>query len=315
MYLAIEIGGTKLQLGVGRPGELLQIEKRAVNQQLGADGIRAQIIEVGQELLGKYPDVSRIGVGFGGPVISTTGITIISNQVRGWDKFPLAQWCQNELGRPAIIGNDCDVAALAEATCGVGRGSNSLFYVTVGTGIGGGLVIGGIVHGTDRPAAAEIGQLRPGLGAKLPQNTIESIAAGPAISKSVQAKLRSLGDSAEAIAAQELRELCQGNINQLTTKQLGEAASGGNVIAREAFRAAADGLGWGIAQAITLIAPEVVAIGGGVSLVEDCWFLNPVREAAAQYVFPPLRNTYRIERAGLGEDVVVYGALELAAHG
>ena len=96
------------------------------------------------------------------------------------------------------------------------------------------------------------------------------------------------------------------------TKSIGEAALAGNQLARDEYAAAARVLGWGLAQVVTLIAPEVLIVGGGVSLVGEEVFYEPLRAAIKQYVFPPLANSYRLLPAELGESVVVHGALALA---
>ena len=105
--------------------------------------------------------VECVGIGFGGPVNSDAGRTIISHQVEGWQDYPIRETLQQTFQRPIALGNDCDAAALAEATWGAGAGERRVFYVTVGTGVGGGFVIDGKLYGDDRPSAAEIGHLRP----------------------------------------------------------------------------------------------------------------------------------------------------------
>lgn len=297
MFLGIEIGGTKLQLGVGdgRGGGLAALVRRDVDRQRGAAGILEQIEHCGTELIRQHA-IERIGIGFGGPVNSTAGVATKSHQVAGWDNFPLAAWCQEKLGRPTKIGNDCDVAALAEARYGAGRGANSVFYVTVGTGIGGGLVLNGKLHGAGRPAVAEIGHLRPGLDFDQPALTVESLAAGPAIAEAARSALQAPDDS-----------------NLFTAQSVAEAAAAGNVVAGAVLLRACQALGWAIAQAITLVAPEVVVIGGGVSLIGEELFFQPLRAAVEQFVFPPLIGAYRIVPAGLGELAVVHGAIALAA--
>lgn len=314
MYLGIEIGGTKLQLGVGRGdgSDFVAFERRDVDIAKGGQGIRDQIRQVGRELVGTY-HVERIGYGFGGPIFGNLGIVQTSHQVPGWDQFPLAEWTEKELGAPTKLGNDCDVAALAEACFGAAREAKSVFYVTVGTGIGGGLVFDQKIHGTDRPASAEIGHLRPGLEATTSKQTIESLAAGPGIAKSMRAHLETLQQEGETSRAYfDLRDRCAGSFEKLTTKMIGEAAAAGNQLAVEQYAAATRVLGWGIAQLITLVAPEAVVVGGGVSLVGDQIFFEPLRNAVQQYVFPPLRESYRLYPAALGESVVVHGALALA---
>ena len=314
MFLGIEIGGTKLQFGVGSGdgSDFVAFERRDVAIARGGQGIRDQIREVGRELVAAH-GVERVGYGFGGPIFGSRGIVQTSHQVSGWDQFPLTEWTQRELGVPTKLGNDCDVAALAEACFGAGRDATSVFYVTVGTGIGGGLVFNRQIHGTDRPASAEIGHLRPGLEASSSKQTIESLAAGPGIAQSTRIRLETMRQAGEATRDfHDFRERCGGDFLQLTTKAIGEAAIAGNQLAKDQYVAATRVLGWGVAQLITLVAPEVVVVGGGVSLVGEEIFFAPLRSAVAQYVFPPLRESYRLLPAKLGESVVVHGALALA---
>jgi glucokinase len=220
-------------------------------------------------------------------------------------------WCEQELGKPTRLGNDCDCAALAESCFGAGRGKRSLFYITVGTGIGGGLVIDRKVHGTNRPAAAEIGHLRPNRDGAA---DVEGLAAGPAITKAMQqllADLQRTGTDAAGIS--DLLNRCGGLPELLTTKMIGEAALAGNRLAKRVYADAAGVLGWAVAQMITLIAPEIVVIGGGVSLVGEEIFFKPLRTAVEQQVFEQLLGATQITPAALGESVVVHGALALAA--
>lgn len=314
MFLGIEIGGTKLQLGVGRGdgSDFVAFERRDVDIARGGQGIRDQIRDVGRQLVASHK-IERAAYGFGGPIFGSRGIVQTSHQVAGWDQFPLSEWTERELGIPTKLGNDCDVAALAEACFGAARGADSVFYVTVGTGIGGGLVFKRQIHGTDRPASAEIGHLRPGLSATTSKQTIESQAAGPGIAIATRARLEAMRQAGEATPDwDDLRERCEGDFQQLTTKSIGEAAMAGNQLAIEQYAAAMQVLGWGIAQLITLVAPEVVVVGGGVSLVGEEIFFAPLRAAVQQYVFPPLRESFRLVPAALGESVVVHGALALA---
>jgi glucokinase len=309
MYLGIEIGGTKLQLGIGdgEHADLRAQRRLEIDPSARAAGIRRQLQEVVPELLGQFP-VSRLGIGFGGPVLA--GHTIKSHQILGWDDFPLADWCQDQFGLPTTLGNDCDTAALAEATWGAGRGKSALFYVTVGTGVGGGLVIQGKLHGAGRPAVAEIGHLRPGPQARDAEQTVESLASGWGIVRSAVQLLAELPpESPDRIAVEQV---CEGNLRQLTCQQLGPLASSGNLVARQAIATATRSLGWAIAQVITLTSAEVVVVGGGVAQMEASLFMSPLCAEVETYVFPPLRGTYRIAPAQLGEWVVVHGAIGLA---
>ena len=212
------------------------------------------------------------------------------------------------------MGNDCDVAALAEARFGAGQGRRTVFFVTVGTGIGGGLVLDGKLHGDGRKAAAEIGHMRPGLQAMDPSVTVESMASGRGIETAVRQRLARVLP-AELQAAAQLLAVCGGDATLLTARGIASAAEQGNLLATEALEKACDVLGWAIAQIVTLIAPEVVVIGGGISLIGEDRFFKPLRAAIEQYVFPPLLSSYEVVPAQLGEEVVVHGAALLAAEG
>lgn len=317
MYLGIEIGGTKLQLAVGdgAGSEPVELVRCAVDIAEGARGILAQIKTAGRRLIASH-DIRAIGVGFGGPFDANSGFTVKSHQVAGWDRFPLVRWCQDELERPARIGNDCDCAALAEAIDGAGQGHETVFYVTVGTGIGGGLVQRGQLFGAGRPAIAEIGHLRPGPDQLSADQTVESLASGPGILANALLRLEKLRQSQDVQKSQQARQL-QAECGELSVPALAKAASAGSGPVRELARELIDDgirvLGWAVAQVITLIAPHVVVVGGGVSLMGEELFYQPLRRHVSNYVFPPLDGACRIVAPRFGEIVVVQGALRLAA--
>jgi glucokinase len=310
MFLGIEIGGTKLQLGVGRGDgtPLATLQRLEVNVRDGAAGIRRQIEEAGRRLIARH-GLRAIGVGFGGPVEAAAGRTIKSHQIEGWDDFPLADWCRQALALPAAICNDADAAGLAEARFGAGRGQRVVFYITVGSGIGGALMIDGKVYGGSSGVAAELGHLRPGLQADRPAMTVEAAASGWGIAAAARAALAAGTDPSAA----ELLARADGHADRLTCQLLAQAASEGNPLARQVFRRAVQTLGWAIAQMITLMAPGVVVLGGGVPQAGEALFFAPLRAEVERYVFPPLRDRYRIVPAALGEAVVLHGALAVAA--
>ena len=341
-FLGIEIGGTKLQLGVGPGGgsPLIASERLDVEPSHGATGILRQIERAATGLAQRY-QITRIGCGFGGPVDHQSGRVVKSHQVEGWQDFPLAAWLEQMLGVPAVVANDCDVAGLAEVQWGAGRQSRIVFFVTVGTGIGGGLIVNGQIYRGSGVAAAEIGHLRPGLHADRPDETVESIASGWGIAAEAQARLsgpishrigsitkgrRPLGpedvrqrlieveDAVEEQVADFL-ERCDGEFEKLTAKLVVQAAEAGNSLAQEVLNHATQALGWAIAQMITLVAPQVVVVGGGLSLANEQMFLVPLSQQVARYVFPPLLDSFRIVPAALGEEVVVHGAIHLAQAG
>lgn len=272
MYLGVEIGGTKLQAGVcDRRGRLKALERRSVDRRKGASGILTQIEQIVPPLL---KDVSAIGVGFGGPFDTKTGRAVRSHQISGWDDFPLRRWFERKFKLPVFVENDQNCAALAEATLGAGKGLRRVFYVTVGTGIGGGLVIDGQLY-NGRYGAAEIG------------HTVLPVEFGESVRRSLHgfAKFRTVESLASGLAIER----------GVSTLQQ-----------------AARYLGVAIANAITLLNPDIVIVGGGVSRAGERFF-RPLSQTVERLVFPVFRHNYKIVRPALGEAVVVVGAALLAS--
>src|SRR5437588_6147756 len=190
-YLGIEIGGTKLQLGIGAgDGKLEGLWRGTVDVAAGPEGIRRQIIAALPELLSKCGlgkcHLHGVGIGFGGPVDDSTQTVIKSHQIEGWDDFPLADWISDIIGVSAVLGNDADVAGLAEALHGAGKGLSPIFYITVGSGIGGGFIIDGEIYRGVGRGAAEIGHLLIPHPNNRVQWTLEELASGCGIEKSAQ---------------------------------------------------------------------------------------------------------------------------------
>ncbi len=313
MYLGIEIGGTKLQLGVGRGDgpPLIELVRLEVDRSAGAEGIRRQISQAVQPLIERHP-IAAIGIGFGGPVDSRAGRVVKSHQIDGWQEFPLITWCRQQFGLPAVLANDTDAGGLAEARFGAGRGRKVVFYTNVGSGIGGALVVDGRLYCDGQRVTAEIGHLRPGVHADRADQTVESLASGWAISNLARQMLDE-SEWANSPAAQDLWVRCQGNAERLTTVDLAQAAAEGNAIAQAAFARSCQTLGWALGQMITLLAPEIVVVGGGVACAAEPVFLEPLRREIDRYVFPPHLGGFEVVPAALGEQMVVYGALALAA--
>jgi glucokinase len=303
MYLGIEIGGTKLQLGLGRgDGTLTALWRGVVDPAAGGAGIRSQIEAAIPELLtgaGVGRSALRgVGVGFGGPTDDATQTVIKSHHVAGWNGFPLAAWLTEMLGLPAVICNDADVAGLAEAHFGAGRGVSPIFYITVGTGIGGGLIIDGDIYRGVGKGASEIGHLLvPDVGADR-LVILEETSAGWGI----EARARRLHEQTG----------CFADLGPITGKALAVAARGGHPAAQAVLSAAVERLGLGVRQMCVLLCPRRVVIGGGVSLLGDELFFEPLRRFLAERGMAAFAGLTDIVPAALGEEVVVHGALALA---
>jgi len=315
-YLGIEIGGTKLQVGVGPDdGVLRGLWRGTVEVAAGPEGIRRQIAEAVPEVLARSgidPSQLRgVGVGFGGPVDDATRTVIKSHQIEGWDGFPLADWVGELVGLPAALGNDADVAGLAEALHGAGKGLSPIFYVTIGSGIGGGFIINGEIYRGCGRGAAEIGHMRfscsgneaPGIYSCAPKLVlVEEMASGFGIAN----RARWAGPSDELIVR------CDGNPERITAQMIAEAAEGGDRLSRELLRSAWDCLANAICHVIALLCPRRIVIGGGVSLMGEELLFRPLRQLVAERVFKPFAGSYDIVPAALGEEVVVHGAIALA---
>lgn len=335
MILVIEIGGTKLQVGLFDP-QSVSLSECVRSRVVAADGA-AGILEQLEGTLPKLLEgrsVSRCGIGFGGP-IQGDGTIFRSHQITGWEGFNLSEWTRQKTGVPTFVANDCDAAALAEAHYGAGQGASSMFYVTVGTGVGGGWVSHGRRQGSDRPAVAEIGHLRPGMMCTGKQDTVESYASGRGITQQVHRLAREIFRWLEQgrisfdsltefthlqLATPSTEDLQHSwdwyqtfNTSELDTERVAEAAAQQIWLAQVALQLATTTLGWALAQMVTLLAPEKVVVGGGVSKISPPLFWDPLRDHFSKYTFGPLCDPSLLVSAALGDDVVLYGAAAIAS--
>ena len=298
--LAIEIGGTKLQLFVGdASGEIAHRWRYDVDSAGGGAGIRARIEKVLPEILRAH-DIAAVGVGYGGPVDGRTGKICCSHQVEGWADFPLGDWLHERTGRPVAMDNDANCGALGEARCGAGQGSNPVFYVTLGSGVGGGLVVDGkIFHGA-KPGESEIGHVRLDKSGRI----IEHSCSGWAVDKMVRAVVAEHPSSALAEVAMKL--------DRGEARALVPALTANCPFAQRILSAVADDLAFGLSHVVHLVHPQAVVLGGGLSFVGE-----PLRAAVAavlgQYVMEAFAPGPRVALAALREDAVPVGALLLAA--
>ena len=326
LLLGIEIGGTKLQVGLGRPdGGLIDLQRLRVEPERGAEGILAQILAATDELLQRAgaarADLAVVGIGFGGPVDSDQGVVVVSNQVAGWTGFPLAAWVRQTLGvGVVVVQNDAATAALGEARRGAGVGFDPVLYVTIGSGIGGGLIVGGAIYRGSGRGAIEIGHLwvddlGPATSAADPRAriTLEERASGWSIARAGQRLVAGSSGASGVGATGWLVDLAGGDPAQVTTELVARAAIAGDPGASAILAAARAALGQALGHAVTLLAPRRIILGGGVSLIEAEQWLDPIRREVDRRVFPPFLGSYDLVAAGLGEAVVVHGALALAA--
>ena len=298
-YLGIEIGGTKLPIVVGdASAQILERHRYHVDRGRGGEGIRERIQAALAELVPTHRPAA-IGVGFGGPVDWRTGQICCSHQIEGWSGFPLGDWLCALARLPVAVDNDANTATLGEATLGAGVGLNPVFYVTLGSGVGGGLVVDGRIYHGAKPGEAEIGHVR----LDRQGTVVESRCSGWAVDR----RIRDLRTGNPEGPLARLTAGAHGG----EARFLVQALQQGDQTARRLLGEVAEDLAFGLSQVAHLFHPEVIVLGGGLSLVGE-----PLRVAVAEalpaFVMDAFKPGPQVRLAALGEDAVPTGALLLA---
>ncbi len=298
-FIGIEIGGTKLQIVLGdRSANIHERYRTGVERSKGAAGIREKLTGPLQEFVRKFHP-EAIGIGFGGPVDHIKGKIAVSHHIEGWDDFDLTSWIKELTAIPCYIENDANAAALGEANCGAGSGYNKVFYVTLGSGVGGGMIDHGEIYHGAVPGESEIGLMdfnRSG------QN-IESQCSGWAMDRRIK---KYVSDNPGSILSQLVR-----NESGMEARFLSEAIRQGDQGAEQLLDDSTDVLAWGLSHVVHLFHPEIIILGGGLSLMGDL-----LRDKVALHLHKYITRVFQpgpaISLASLGEDVVGVGALLLA---
>jgi len=256
-FVGIEIGGTKLQLVLGDEAATIQERRKfIIERNRGAAGIRKQIEQALPALI-NHRSIAAIGVGFGGPVDWRDGRICRSHQIEGWSEFDLGGWLQQLTGAGALVDNDGNIAALGEARHGAGVNSNPVFYVTLGSGVGGGLVVDGKIYHGATPGEAEIGHLRLDRGGTI----VEKRCSGWA----VDAKIRDLKTKEPGSLLSRLAGQADGG----EAKHLTAALQQGDAAAQRIVEETAEDLAFALSHVVHLFHPEIIVIGGGLSHVGE----------------------------------------------
>lgn len=321
LLLALDYGGTKHTAALLRAGESAWAVHARVDSPPGADAgyDQATMLRMARGLLAQAPGrLAAIGVSFGGPVDAARGLVRLSHHVPGWEEVPLAERLRAELGAPAAVDNDANVAALGEWRTGAGQGAASLLYVTISTGIGGGWVLGGRIWGGADGMAGEIGHLivRPGgtLCACGRRGCAEAEACGWAIAAKARERLEARSWKLEAGSeglqtGSTLLALAGGKPEAITAQMVAQAAAGGDDLAQDVLDDAARALGDALGAATSLMNPERIVLGGGVTKSGARWW-RTVRAEARATAFEQSRA--EIVPAALGDDAPLWGAIALA---
>jgi len=299
VFVGIEIGGTKIQVVTGDSQARILDRKRFVADPVkGGKGIRDQIVKALKQIQLKH-SICAMGVGFGGPFNQETGLTCCSHQVNGWDGFPLRKWLSDQFNGIGVnICNDANTAALAEARVGAGRGESPVFYITLGSGIGGGLVVDGKLYNGALPSEMEIGHVRINNEGE----TLESRCSGWSVDKRLRNYIEANSDS-------RLARIVESRGGE--AKYLLSAINEGDEGIRVVFDEVCQDLAFGLSHVVHLLNPAVIVLGGGLSLMGEPLRLG-VEQMLKRIIMEAMKPGPIIRLATLKEDAVPIGALHLA---
>lgn len=309
--VGIDIGGTKISIALGTgTGKILARREIMTGIRAKAKVCVKEIVVNLKALIGesRIPAQKILGIGVGcpGAVNAQKGILPRSPNLPGWAGLPLAKILSQASGLPVVLANDANAAALGERFFGVGKNSKNFIYITVSTGIGGGIVINGGLYEGSGFVAGEIGHIsivpegrKCNCGQK---GCLEAYASGTAIANYVRERMTSRNTS--------ILKFLDGN-KKVSAKQVGMAAREGDKLSIESYCEAGYYLGIGIANLLNILNPEKVVIGGGVLKSAPEVFWATMMKSAKQHAWPEAFRTVKIARSQLKGHVGDLGALAL----
>ena len=310
LTIGIDVGGTKVLGGVvDESGNILQ-KARSDTPRQGGSELTKTIAEVALDLMRNHK-VSAVGVSAAGFVSSDRKTMLATPNIAGWNGVNLDAELTELIGIDVVIENDGNAAAWGEAVFGAGRGEAHMLMLTVGTGIGSGIVVNGQLHRGAYGIAGEIGHMRVvpeghlcGCGAR---GCFEQYASGSGLMRHVREAIAATPDIARNLLA-----LGDGTIEGLKGHHVTEAARAGDVVALAAFNTTAQWLGAGIASLSVILDPAIVVIGGGVVDAGEI-LLEPTRANMERKMpFSGKHPSPKLVAATLGNDAGLVGVADLA---
>ena len=306
--LALDLGGTRFRMAlVTEHGDILGQSEAPTTSFANPQSMVRESARVASLLLSQAPEEARpkgLAAAVAGAVDQEGGFLHSSPNLPGWREVPLRELLESEIGLPCLLENDANAAAWGEFTQGAGQGYPHLLYVTVSTGIGGGIIIDGHLYRGSIGTAGEIGHttIEPsgplcGCGN---QGCLETMASGKAIARC----------AAEAMAKGTptvLFQLVPTEGGTVTAEHVSQAARMGDAVATEIVRRAATYLGMGLAGMVNVLNPQAVIIGGGVSHM-GAMLLEPMEETLRARAFPAATRDLQVLPSALGDDAGLIGA-------
>jgi glucokinase len=305
----VDLGGTNVKTAlVTRDRELIDKESRPTDAAAGPDAVMA-VMEASVRDLVKANGFSMaqvLAAGFGapGPMNWQTGVVYSPPNLPGWKDVPLADAMSERLGVPCFVDNDANVACYGEYWMGAGQGAETMAVFTLGTGVGGGIVVfGRLLRGIDG-TAAELGHITVQRDGRLcgcgSHGCLEAYAS---VTGMVRTAIEGLDKGKDSL----IKEMCGSDIERITGKMIFEAAQHDDKLAKKVFRETAAWLGIGIASMVNVLNPEKVVLCGGMIAAGDLLF-DPVRATVRENAFEVPAKRCEILPAGLGGDSGVFGA-------
>lgn len=308
--IGIDVGGTNVKIAlVDDNGKIIYSNSVPTYAKMGyeytVNNIKQAIKDLMKETNTTPSDIEGIGFDFPGQVDCKTGVVKLAPNIPGWVNVPIAQMIEDEFHIPTRIDNDVRCAALGELKFGAGRGCENFICITVGTGIGSGIVINGKVVRGSTNAAGELGHI------KLQMNggpicgcgdtgCLEAFASGPAIVAMAQEYIKG-GKSTK------FREMAAAEGGEITPYMVAKAAEEGDPVAKRIFEIVGEYIGIGLTSVINLLNPERVIIGGGVAESGEL-LLGPIRKTIKERAMVVAGNAVEIVPAQLGNSAGVIGA-------
>lgn len=307
--VGVDIGGTNVKIAlVNKKGEISFPKTVPTRAEMGYEYTISNITQCIKDLLAEAnlttKDIDGIGFGFPGQIDCEKGVVRNLPNIPGWVDVPLAEIMQKEFNVPVKVDNDVRCMALAELNYGAGAGCKNLICITIGTGIGSGLVINGkLVRGASN-AAGEIGHIKMEMHDGLicgcgDTGCFEAYASGPAIVAMAK-------DYIAGGKGTKYRELA-GSTEAITPAIVCQAAQQGDVVAKRIFAIMGEYLGIGLASVVNLLNPEKIVIGGGVADAGDILF-DPLRKTLSERAMPIQANAVEVVQAKLGNTAGLIGA-------
>jgi len=305
--VGIDIGGTNIVVGtVAEDGsELLGLVSAPTISEQGAEAVLDRIVKLARASMeaARGKEIAGVGIGSPGPLDTKTGVVLLTPNL-GWTNYPLRDRLTQALGKPATLDNDANCAIFGEWWRGAARGADHVVGLTIGTGIGGGIVLSGAIYRGASDIAGEIGHMTiDAMGRRCKcgnYGCLEAYASGPAIAARAV-------EGIEAGVDTSLPRYVQGDMSKITAQVVYEAAHDGDDFALEVVKDTARFLGAGVANIINVFNPQVVVICGGVTLAGDRLFV-PLRSEVKRRAFKPAVDVCRIVPGELTGTAGVYGA-------